>query len=122
MKKILCLLLCLCLLSAFGGAFAASGEASVEPSGEASQEASQEPSAEPSQEASDEVPEQTDLDLSFNGIRVADMGVDVSTDGQGQYSFSLSKLLNLLGLEMSYDEQGNLEIRDKLGILGALLD
>lgn len=118
MKKLLCILLCLCLLSGLGGALAASAEASEEPSGEASAEAASKASGEPSEEPG----EQTELDLSLNGIRVADVGVDVSSDGRGQYQFSLAGFLRLLGLEMSYDEQGNLEIQDKLGILKTFLD
>lgn len=132
MKKLICLLLCLCLFAGFGSALAApgrdsSGEPREESSGESSRGPSEEPSGETeeiaSEEPSEPAGEETALDLNFNGIRVADMGVDVSTDGQGTYRFSLKTLLNLLGLEMSMDENdGSLVVRDKFGILGALLD
>ncbi len=135
MKKLICLLLCLCLFAGFGGALAAPGRDGGETeTREESAEGSREPSGEPSGEAAaSEEPEETEeeaetageteLDLNFNGVRVADMGVDVSTDGQGTYRFSLKNLLSLLGLEMSMDEtDGSLVVRDKFGILGALLD
>lgn len=136
MKKLICLLLCLCLFAGFGSALAAPGwDGSAEPREERSAESSREPAEEPSGErgeaaseepeeaVSQEPEEETALDLNFNGVRVADMGVDVSTDGQGTYRVSLKTLLNLLGLEMSMDEaDGSLVVRDKFGILGALLD
>ena len=131
MKKLICLLLCLCLFAGFGGALAAPGrDSSAEPREEELAGSSREPSEEPSEEAEEPVSGEpseeaggTELDLNFNGVRVADMGVDVSTDGQGTYRFSLKTLLELLGLEMSMDEDdGSLVVRDKFGILGALLD
>lgn len=92
--KLFLLLFALCVLltvSAF-----ASGEPSAEPSGE--------PAPVPAEEQA--APELTEFDVTFlvNGEEYRSASVGIAVDGN-EYTFQISGLLQLLGVELTYDEE-----------------
>jgi hypothetical protein len=94
-------------------------EASGEPSGEVAAEASGEPSGEPAAAL-----EEQSFDVTFriNGVeyQTASVGVAVQED---TYTFQISALLDILGLELTYDEQSDVAYLSAQsdGLLAALM-
>ena len=62
------------------------------------------------------------LPLTINGVEVASIGVGGNAE-EGEFQFSLAEILDLLGVELSFNEEnGTVSLTDNVGLVGALIE